>query len=581
MESPCSSTGHCVPADNSTGWNLSLSSYPSIASYDYSSGPSIRSTEYPSPSLTLDGSQFDLKEFTSNLYPRYLDNITENSILTPIPYLSAPYFAQNPPSSVAAPGYKSRGYNTKHHMSTNLPRISDLFHPTYSRSYSPELERERGRCTFPDCGKVFKDLKAHMLTHEHQRPEKCPIQTCDYHLKGFARKYDKNRHTLTHFKGNMVCGFCPGGGSAAERSFNRADVFKRHLTSVHGVEMSPPNSRKKVPSASKGWKTKQLTGYAPDATGKCSTCSSTFTNAQEFYEHLDDCVLRIVQQECPSEAINAARLAEVESDPAVHETLRKNALPTTPTTVYPIPVSDDEDEDDMDDESDYELSMRTRARRGRHNRNTLVASQSSLSRTSGSDTFLQNTSNSACEPANWALCGLRESKGAQLQGENPLPQITAASFNGDEDDVEMDDDGNASTSSKYQLPPINTLTGVQTTRLLNHSKGGATLNTTRKKRKQYPSSWGCSSSQMKMRKRIMCIFDGPRRLSKDTMTLSDDHEVRTRLAGDANAFVTDLDVQLMRRADAFHKGTEEEKGPWVVNDLTGTDLEGLREVPGE
>lgn len=46
-----------------------------------------------------------------------------------------------------------------------------------------------------------------------------------------------------------------------------------------------------------------------------------FHNAQEFYEHLDDCVLRVVQQEEPSEAINEQRLAEVADDPAVQESL--------------------------------------------------------------------------------------------------------------------------------------------------------------------------------------------------------------------------------------------------------------------
>ena len=178
--------------------------------------------------------------------------------------------------------------------------------------------KERGRCPNPDCGRLFKDLKAHMLTHQPERPEKCPIVICEYHQKGFARKYDKNRHTLTHYKGTMVCGFCPGSGSAAEKSFNRADVFKRHLTSVHGVEQTPPNSRKKSPTTSSS---KKMSGYSHDATGKCSTCSAMFNNAQEFYEHLDDCVLRVVQQEEPSESINEQRLAEVANDQAVQDTL--------------------------------------------------------------------------------------------------------------------------------------------------------------------------------------------------------------------------------------------------------------------
>jgi hypothetical protein len=162
--------------------------------------------------------------------------------------------------------------------------------------FSSVESKEIGRCSYPECGKLFKDLKAHMLTHQNKRPEKCPIQTCNYHIKGFARKYDKNRHTLTHYKGTMVCGFCSGSGSA-EKSFNRADVFKRHLTSVHGVEPTPPSSRKNMLHSENIGDGKKLSGCAPYATGKCSTCSNIFSNSQEFYEHLDDCVLRVVQQE--------------------------------------------------------------------------------------------------------------------------------------------------------------------------------------------------------------------------------------------------------------------------------------------
>lgn len=54
--------------------------------------------------------------------------------------------------------------------------------------YSGDESREKQRCPHPDCGKSFKDLKAHMLTHQTERPEKCPITTCEYHVKGFARK---------------------------------------------------------------------------------------------------------------------------------------------------------------------------------------------------------------------------------------------------------------------------------------------------------------------------------------------------------------------------------------------------------
>jgi hypothetical protein len=54
--------------------------------------------------------------------------------------------------------------------------------------FSGDESKEKQRCPHPDCGKTFKDLKAHMLTHQTERPEKCPITSCDYHTKGFARK---------------------------------------------------------------------------------------------------------------------------------------------------------------------------------------------------------------------------------------------------------------------------------------------------------------------------------------------------------------------------------------------------------
>ncbi|GME24730.1 Zinc finger C2H2-type/integrase DNA-binding protein [Neofusicoccum parvum] len=296
---------------------------------------------------------------------------------------------------------------------------------TSGRSNSFELDeesREKGMCPIEGCGRVFKDLKAHMLTHQSERPEKCPITTCEYHLKGFARKYDKNRHTLTHYKGTMVCGFCPGSGSAAEKSFNRADVFKRHLTSVHGVEQTPPNSRKKSPTTKKAY-----TGTS--TAGTCSTCSVTFANAQEFYEHLDDCVLRVVQQADPAEAINQKLLSSVADDEDVKETMDRHHLP------------------------------------------------------------------------------------------NEVPEYTG---NYDEDEEEED---------------------------------------SRKKRKNYPVSWGCPTERMKMKKRVLCVYDGPRRLWKDDMMLDHEFEVRMKLpGGDGKQWVTDLDVQTLKRAEALHSMPEEDKG---------------------
>lgn len=129
-------------------------------------------------------------------------------------------------------------------------------------------------------------------------PKNAQVRTFKYHNNGFTRNYDQNRHTLAHYKGIMVCGFCPGSGSAAEKSFHRADVFKRHLTTVHAVEQMPPNTRKKTSGKISG--AKKLSEYAADATGKCSNCSGIFGNVQDFYEHLDDCVLHFILRQVPS-----------------------------------------------------------------------------------------------------------------------------------------------------------------------------------------------------------------------------------------------------------------------------------------
>jgi len=66
-----------------------------------------------------------------------------------------------------------------------------------------------------------------------------------------------------------------------------------------------------------------------------------------------------------------------------------------------------------------------------------------------------------------------------------------------------------------------------------------------------------------MKKRVLCIYDGQRRLWKDDMMLDSEFEVRMRLpGGDGKAYVTDLDVQTMKRAQALHGATEAERGPW-------------------
>jgi len=158
-------------------------------------------------------------------------------------------------------------------------------------SQEPQIS---GVCPDPTCGRRVENLKYHLSTHRKERPEKCPIVSCEFHTKGFLFKKDKNRHLLTHYESlPMVCGFCPGAGSASEKSFIRMDLFRRHLKSVHGVEQIPPNARRRYQSLSRD--------TVRGAAGACSACSVVFADAQRFYEHLDDCVERVIHKADPSE----------------------------------------------------------------------------------------------------------------------------------------------------------------------------------------------------------------------------------------------------------------------------------------
>ena len=294
----------------------------------------------------------------------------------------------------------------------------------------------------------------------------------------------------------MVCGFCPGPGSPAEKSFNRADVFKRHLTSVHGVEQTAPNGRKRSPNGS----TKKSgaagstggTNYSPDATGKCSTCSGTFSNAQDFYEHLDDCVLRVVQQEEPSEAINQKRLAEVASDEEVQKTMEKHQLfdssSSSSSSIAGAGAGAGADDDDSHDED--ELNDLWRNRKSTTTKNAVPSSRAIL----GSSNAISKSSN---------------------------------------------------------------------------NKPRAIATRRRNNRGNYPSSWGCPNSSLKTKKRVLCVFDGQRRLWKDEMMLNNEFEVRLRLPGGAgdgthrDAYVTDLDVETLKRAEGVLSASDAERGPWM------------------
>lgn len=223
-----------------------------------------------------------------------------------------------------------------------------------------------------------------------------------------------------------------------------------------------------------------------DVSGTCSTCGVTFVNAQEFYEHLDDCVLRVVQQGDPSEAINERILTSVAQDRAVKETMERHMMSTSLDLAGPTSFGGEDEEED-DDSNDFRSS-------GGSSKKGVQGGRPGLTRSVSDD-----------------HAGLRQG--------------------------------------------------------LTHSKGGVSLSGSgkgNKRRKNYPLSWGAAPEKMKMKKRVMCVFDGPRRLWKDDMMLDADNEVRVQLpGGDGRRWITDLDVQTLRRAEGLHNATDDEKGPWL------------------
>lgn len=412
--------------------------------------------------------------------------------------------APSPPFNQDSPGpYQPPSYPSSFPPGSDFPSGSERRQSlnSFESGYSGSDDKDKKLCTFEGCNKRFKDLKSHQLTHQSERPEKCPIKGCEYAKKGFSRKYDKNRHTLTHFKGLMTCGFCAGVGTPAEKSFNRADVFKRHLCSVHGVEQNPPNGRKNKHN-SPGPLDTDYPGFQPGATGDCSTCPVKFRHPQDFCNHLDDCVLRVVQKSDPAEAINAKNLGEVEDDDEVLATLYKNNVPAVNEAAASNEELDAEGEDEQmnDDPAVYDRS---------------------------------------------------ELRALGVKTSAPLIKVHA-----------------------------NPTNGVQKSKGMTHSRGGVARPSFyskkgRKNRQDFPSSWGYHPDQMTTKKRSSVYFDGPRRLAKDDMMLSTEHEVRIQLANGGE--VTDLDVQVMRRAMGFHNMSPEEKGLWVSDDPTAGDLKTMQD----
>lgn len=169
-------------------------------------------------------------------------------------------------------------------------------------------------------------------------------------------------------------------------------------------------------------------------------------------------------------------------------------------------------------------------------------------------------------------------KGTNIHDNPPQEWQTASQPDDNEEELsEGDEDVLKDRKSSSRKPTDD----FQKSADMKHTRGGVTVEVkskSRKNRRDYPSSWGFDKGQMTMKKRVMAVFEGPRRLAKDDMMLSTDHEVRIPLAD--GQYVTDLDVQAMKRAQGFLDATDEEKGFWISDDPTEDDMRKMLELSG-
>lgn len=381
----------------------------------------------------------------------------------------------------------------------------DLKRPAISqRSKSSEWKGMRvshvsdaksGRCSL--CKTTFKDFRTHMLTHQSERPEKCPVRACRYNTKGFARKYDRDRHINTHFKGSLDCNFCPHGSSVAQRTFNRVDLFKRHFVNAHVAAQTQSHEEASVSLSP------QQLGAERGNSNNCSTCGDPFGSATDFFEHLNDCIhdhiLRALRPSQQDED-NMKNLESVHDDPEVQKTLERHGL---------------------------HLQFEDCRSSVTEDASTTDASKQRLER----------------------LCM------------NVTP---------------YDVGQNIANGALQDAPTTHTAADSKPRCGMTRSEGGVPVlpDLPKKKRTRYPATWACTMDKVRMKKRVLCVYDGTRRLWKDDMMLDSEtaHSADSVSSGtnsinlpSADGYVTKLDVYTLRRAEALHGATEEEKGNFISN----------------
>ena len=152
--------------------------------------------------------------------------------------------------------------------------------------------------------------------------------------------------------------------------------------------------------------------------------------------------------------------------------------------------------------------------------------------------------------------------------------VVDENYDTEEEEEKVEDDEQEESESS-ELKSSNS---IQDSRGMMRSRGSVPQNASRwrKNRRDYPSSWAFDKSQLTMKERVLAVFEGPRRLAKNDMMLSTEHEVRIKLS-DNKSWVTDSDVQTLKSAERFRDAMDE-KGPWISDNPTEDELKQMREM---
>jgi len=270
--------------------------------------------------------------------------------------------------------------------------------------------------------------------------------------------------------------------------------------SVHNVEQTAPNGRKKsstiAPSNSGQVQRSPTSGRPLDhfefqGTGKCSTCSGTFSNAQQFYEHLDDCVYSKVVQEEPGAAFNELNLSQVKLEDIAEYANSWKGRRSKSSLSEGEEKADDEDEEEGDHiELDEDLEDKS------EKDETFTPGRSASKQ-------LQKSYGSGRTPSTRSKTATQIKRGVRYRVSKTAPQ-----------------DRNGKPRAR---------------------RGG-------KRGKNFPPSWACAPGQPSTKRRMLMVYDGSTILCKDEMMMNTEWEVRASTGGEN--FISDLDFWTMQRAHA-------------------------------